>query len=105
MGHAGEADELSVRAGFGRLSNDEEETERKGVRRPGYDSSARRQELAESLEGVADVEAVQARFTADMDQATPPSAAVANAPGRSPKAYKSRGANGQTKLLQKAMSR
>ncbi|MFF2300696.1 hypothetical protein [Arthrobacter sp. NPDC058127] len=70
-----------------------------------YDSAERRQELAASLESVADSEAVQARLSADQDQGTPPSAAVAKAPGRSPKARKTRGANGQTKLLQKGMSR
>lgn len=70
-----------------------------------YDSAERRQELADSLEGLSDREAVQARLSADQDQATPPSAAVAKAPGRSPKARKGRGAGGQTKLLQKGMSR
>jgi len=70
-----------------------------------YDSAERRQDLAASLEDVADREAVQARLSADQDQATPPSAAVAKAPGRNPKARKTRGANGQTKLLQKGMSR
>jgi len=70
-----------------------------------HDSAERRQELAASLEGVADREAVQARLSADQDQATPPSAAVAKAPGRNPKARKTRGATGQTKLLQKGMSR
>ncbi|MGT2464149.1 hypothetical protein [Sinomonas atrocyanea] len=70
-----------------------------------YDSAERRQELAASLEGLSDREAVQARLNADQDQATPPAAAVARAPGRSPKARKSRSASGQTKLLQKGMSR
>ncbi|MDR6623486.1 hypothetical protein [Sinomonas atrocyanea] len=70
-----------------------------------YDSAERRQELADSLEGISDREAVQARLTADQDQATPPTAAVARAPGRNPKARKPRGANGQSKLLQKGMSR
>lgn len=70
-----------------------------------YDSAERRQELAASLDSVADREAVQARLNADQDQGTPPSAAVAKAPGRNPKARKTRGANGQTKLLQKGMSR
>jgi colicin import membrane protein len=70
-----------------------------------YDSAERRQELAASLEGVADREAVQARLSADQDQGTPPSAAVTTAPGRSPKVRKTRGANGQMKLLQKGMSR
>ncbi len=70
-----------------------------------YDSAERREGLASSLEGVADKEAVQARLSADQDQGTPPSAAVAKAPERSPKARKTRGTNGQTKLMQKGMSR
>ncbi|WP_238703539.1 hypothetical protein [Arthrobacter sp. TS-15] len=70
-----------------------------------YDTVERRQELATSLEGLADREAVEARLRADQDQATPPSAAVAKAPGRNPKARKTRGPNGQTKLLQKGMTR
>jgi colicin import membrane protein len=70
-----------------------------------HDSAERRQELAASLEGVADREAVQARLTADKDQATHPSTAVATTPGRSPKARKTRGSSGQTKLVQKGMSR
>lgn len=69
-----------------------------------YDSAERRQELAASLEGVADHEAVQARINADQDQGTPPSAAVGK--GLKPaKARKARGSNGLTKLLQKGMSR
>lgn len=70
-----------------------------------YDSAERRRELATSLEGLADREAVQARLSADQDQGTPPSAAVSKASGRIPKARKTRGASGQTKLLQKGMSR
>ncbi|MFF2317963.1 hypothetical protein ACFVTE_17035 [Arthrobacter sp. NPDC058097] len=70
-----------------------------------HDSAERRQALAASLESVADQEAVQARLSADQDQATPPTAAVTKAPGRNPKARKTRGANGQTKLLQKGLSR
>lgn len=70
-----------------------------------YDSAQRRHELAASLEGVADREAVQARLTADKDQATHPSTAVSTAPVRSPRARKTRGASGQTKLVQKGMSR
>jgi colicin import membrane protein len=70
-----------------------------------HDSAERRQALAASLETVADREAVQARLSADQDQATPPTAAVTKAPGRNPKARRTGGANGQTKLLQKGMSR
>jgi hypothetical protein len=69
-----------------------------------YDSAERREELAASLEGVADREAVQARLSADQDQGTPPSAAVDKG-SRPAKARKTRGANGPTKLLQKGMSR
>ncbi|MEW1812511.1 hypothetical protein AB0284_17620 [Pseudarthrobacter phenanthrenivorans] len=69
-----------------------------------YDSAERRQELAASLEGVADREAVQARLSADQDQGTPAKAAVAKGPGRTLKARQTRGANGQ-QLLQKGMSR
>lgn len=70
-----------------------------------YDSAERRADLAASLEGVADREAVQARLSADQDQGTPPSSAVVTGAGRNPKARKTRGASGQTKLLQKGMSR
>lgn len=70
-----------------------------------YDSVERRRELAASLEGLSDREAVQARLTADQDQATPPIAAVAKPPGRSPKARKTRGSDAQAKLMQKGMSR
>jgi len=69
-----------------------------------YDSAERRQKLADSLEGVADREAVQARLNADQDQATPPSAAVSKGP-KPAKARKTRGVNSQTKLLQKGMTR
>jgi len=70
-----------------------------------YDSAERREGLAASLEGVADREAVEARLSADQDQGTPPSAAVAKASGKAPKARKTHGINGQAKLLQKGMSR
>ncbi|MHC8609961.1 hypothetical protein ACW4FP_20180 (plasmid) [Paenarthrobacter ureafaciens] len=69
-----------------------------------YDSAERRQELAASLDGVADREAVQARLSADQDQGTPPSAALGKGP-RPAKARKTRKASGLTKLLQKGMSR
>ena len=48
---------------------------------------------------------LDSHLSADLDQGTPPSAAVAQGPGRHPKARKTRGTNGQTKLLQKGMSR
>lgn len=69
-----------------------------------YDSSERRAGLATSLDSVADREAVQARLSADQDQGTPPSAAVAKA-FKAPKARKTRGTTGQTKLLQRGLNR
>ena len=44
---------------------------------PAYDSAQRREQLAKSLEGHPDREAVNARLMADRHQGTPPSAAVA----------------------------
>ena len=70
-----------------------------------YDSAERRQELAASLEGLADREAVQARLNADQDQGTPPSAAAAKAPRSTAKASKKRGFIGQMKLMQKGLGR
>jgi colicin import membrane protein len=70
-----------------------------------YDSAERRHGLAASLDGVADMEAVQARLNADLDQGTPPSAALAKAHGKAPKARKTHGANGQAQLMQKGISR
>ncbi|MBT2523247.1 hypothetical protein [Arthrobacter sp. ISL-28] len=47
---------------------------------PAYDSPERRQQLAESLEGKGDREAVNARLLADKHQGTPATAAVAHKP-------------------------
>lgn len=47
---------------------------------PAYDSAERRQQLAESLEGKADREAVNSRLLADKHQGTPATAAVAQKP-------------------------
>lgn len=47
---------------------------------PAWDSAERRQQLAESLEGKGDREAVNARLLADKHQSTHPSAAVAQKP-------------------------
>lgn len=47
---------------------------------PGYDSPERRQQLAESLEGKGDREAVSSRLLADKHQGTPATAAVAQKP-------------------------
>jgi colicin import membrane protein len=48
--------------------------------RPAYDSPERRQQLAESLEGKGDREAVNSRLLADKHQGTPATAAVAQKP-------------------------
>lgn len=47
---------------------------------PTYDSPERRQQLAESLEGKGDREAVNSRLLADKHQGTPPTAVVAQKP-------------------------
>jgi colicin import membrane protein len=47
---------------------------------PNYDSPERRQQLAESLEGKGDREAVASRLLADKHQGTPATAAVAHRP-------------------------
>jgi hypothetical protein len=47
---------------------------------PAYDSPERRQQLAESLEGKGDREAVNSRLLADKHQGTPPAAAVVHKP-------------------------
>jgi hypothetical protein len=47
---------------------------------PAYDSPERRQQLAESLEGKGDREAVNSRLLADKHQGTPATAAVAQKP-------------------------
>jgi hypothetical protein len=41
-----------------------------------YDSAERREALAKSLDRIGDREAVEARLTADRNQATPPAAAL-----------------------------
>jgi colicin import membrane protein len=47
---------------------------------PVWDSAERRQQLAESLEGKGDREAVNSRLLADKHQGTPPAAAIAHKP-------------------------
>ena len=56
-----------------------------------YDSADRRRELAESLEGVADAETIEARVVADTNQGRPPQEAVTSGPARTPTARRSRG--------------
>lgn len=59
-----------------------------------YDSAERRQELAASLDHIGNRAAVDARVRADVSQGRPATDATASAPGRAPKARKTRG-NGQ----------
>jgi colicin import membrane protein len=70
-----------------------------------YDSAERREALAKSLDHIGDREAVQARLTADRDQATPPTSAVASIRGKAPKARKTRGTPAAAKQAQKGLSR
>lgn len=70
-----------------------------------YDSAARREALAKSLDHIGDREAVAARLVADRNQATPPSAALPAAHSKAPKARKTRTATGAAKQAQKDLSR
>lgn len=70
-----------------------------------YDSAERREALAKSLDYIADREAVQARLTADRDQATPPAAALTTTRGKAPKARKTVGEPGTAKQTQKGLTR
>lgn len=101
---AGITDEYNGTSEFERQGHDQSPglREEAGVK---YDSAERRDGLAASLDGVVDREAVQARLSADQDQGTPPSAAVAKPSGKTPRARKTRGTIGQTKFLQKGISR
>lgn len=70
-----------------------------------YDSAERREALAKSLDHIGDNEAVQARLTADRNQATPPAAALSVTRSKAPKARKTIGAPGTVKQTQKGLSR
>ncbi len=59
-----------------------------------YDSAERREALAKSLEHVADKEAVEARLTADRNQATSPPAAAVTSHKKALSARKTRTASG-----------
>jgi colicin import membrane protein len=67
---------------------------------PAYDSPERRQQLAESLEGKGDREAVNSRLLADKHQGTPPAAAVAQKPALA-KTSKMAKQGGQGKTLER----
>lgn len=69
-----------------------------------YDSAERRESLANRLEHIGDREAVEARLTADRNQATPPTAALSNAHSKAPKARRA-GNAGAIKQAQKGLTR
>jgi hypothetical protein len=61
-------------------ANRQDSVDQKAQDRPAHDSPERRQQLAESLEGMGDREAVNSRLLADKHQAGPATAAVAQKP-------------------------
>lgn len=69
-----------------------------------YDSAERREALAQNLDHIGDREAVQARLTADRNQATPPAAALST-PNKASRARKTRTATGPARQAQKGLSR
>ena len=66
-----------------------------------YDSAERRHELAASLDHIGNSAAVDARLHADASQGRPATDATANAPGRAPKARKSRGSGQPARTAQR----
>jgi hypothetical protein len=70
-----------------------------------YDSAERREALAKSLDHIGDREAVEARLTADRNQATPPAAALSATHRKASQSRKTRSATGVTKQAQKDVSR
>jgi colicin import membrane protein len=76
-------------------ANRQDNAARQAQAEPAYDSSQRRQQLAESLEGKGDREAVNSRLLADKHQGTPAKAAVMQNPslGRTSKSVKQGGKN------------
>jgi colicin import membrane protein len=61
-------------------ANRQDNATQKAHGEPAYDSPERRQQLAESLEGKEDREAVNSRLLADRHQSTPAAAAAAHKP-------------------------
>jgi colicin import membrane protein len=79
---AARADEVVARAAVAG-ANRQDKAAQKAQDEPGYDSADRRQQLAGSLEGKGDREAVSSRLLADKHQGTPATAAVAQKPSPS----------------------
>jgi hypothetical protein len=76
---AARADEVVVAAAVAG-ANRQDAVAQMAQAEPAYDSAERRQQLAESLEGKGDREAVNSRLLADKHQGVPATAAVANKP-------------------------
>lgn len=70
-----------------------------------YDTAERRRDLAASLDGVADAEAVQARVLADTNQGQPAAKAVEVAPAKTPAASRTRGRSSRTREQAKSLGR
>lgn len=81
-------------------ANSQDKAIQKAQDEPGYDSPDRRQQLAESLEGKGDREAVNSRLLADKHQGTPATAAVTQKPSLA-KTSKLAKQNGKGKTLER----
>ncbi|TNB67267.1 hypothetical protein FHJ30_21100 [Arthrobacter sp. BB-1] len=81
-------------------ANRQDKAAQKAQDGPGCDSPERRQQLAESLEGKGDREAVNSRLLADKHQGTPATAAVALKPSLS-KTSKMTKQSGKEKILER----
>jgi hypothetical protein len=81
---AARADEVVTGAAIARANRQDREDRSE----PAWDSAERRQQLAESLEGKGDREAVNSRLLADKHQGTPAPAAVAQKPSLASKMAK-----------------
>ncbi len=88
---AGEQAEAASILAAGSGVEEPEQQQAEQASEPLYDSAERRAELASALEQVADVEAVDARVLADVNQGRPAAEAVTAAPGRGGKARPGRG--------------
>ncbi|GGK76679.1 hypothetical protein [Ornithinimicrobium pekingense] len=66
-----------------------------------YDSAARREAMAQGLDHIENRGAVEARVRSDVAQGRPPTEAVTSAPGRAPKARKTRGAPQAARAVQR----
>jgi hypothetical protein len=73
-------DEVLVAAAVAGANNQDNAAQKVALNEPAYDSAERRQQLAESLEGKGDREAVNSRLLADKHQGVPATAAVASKP-------------------------